>query len=58
MRLRNFPFALTRRVPPYPPLHRRYDRGWPEPGSFFEEAWVILIALAFAGLVLGLAGAR
>lgn len=49
-------FLLRRRVKPYPPLPQRYDRGWPVQGSFFEEAWVLLIALAIAGLVVGIAG--
>lgn len=34
------PFELTRRMP--------------QPGSLFEEAWVLLIGLAIAGLVIGL----
>lgn len=53
--MRTPPFLLSRRKP-YPPLPRIYGRAWPEPGSFFEEAWVLLIALAIAGLVVGIAG--
>lgn len=54
--MRTPPFLLRRRVRPYPPLPRIYGRAWPNQGSFFEEAWVLLIALAIAGLVVGIAG--
>lgn len=50
------PFPLRRRVRPYPPLPQRWDRGWPVAGSLAEELWVLLIALAIAGLIVGIAG--
>lgn len=47
MKWRNYPFHL-----------RRQHHPWPQPGTFVEEAWVFLIAMAFSGIILGIAGAR
>lgn len=50
-----FRLALARRVkPPYPPLPHRWDRAWPDPDSWQEGTWVLLIALATLGLVVGI----
>lgn len=50
------PFLLRRRIAPYPPLPRHWARAWPEPGTVVEDVWFLLIALAVAGLVVGIAG--
>ena len=52
MRLRNYPFMLTRRRP-YPPLPSRYGRGWPDPDEWSEIAWTLLLTCAVCGFALG-----
>jgi hypothetical protein len=51
---RTVAFRLTRRKPPYPPLPQHHFRAWPDPDSWQEGLWVLLIALATLGLVLGI----